>query len=140
MILSELLQLKNNRIRLNTLRDNRESVVPFVGAGISVACGLSSWTTLLEDLASEFLPVNKRIKIDNSTDYLQYAESIVRETGNSNIVMKRIAEMIQSKDILHIIRHILCQKIYVSCSPCKLTFKKRVQKCTAFKCELFNIF
>ena len=35
MVLSELLELKNNKIRLDAIKKNRENIVPFVGAGIS---------------------------------------------------------------------------------------------------------
>lgn len=38
MRLSELLKLRQNRIRLDKICNNRRNVVPFVGAGISVAC------------------------------------------------------------------------------------------------------
>ena len=93
MRLSELLKLKQNRKRLECIRGNRKMVVPFVGAGISVACGLYTWRQLLDCLAKEYLNSAEREKYIVSDNYLQYAEAIVSAAGNTDAVMRRIEEI-----------------------------------------------
>lgn len=99
MRLSELLKLRQNRTRLNNVRNNRKNTVPFVGAGISVACGLFSWSQLLDMLASEYLTSSERKKYDKTEDYLHYAQAIVDASGNTDAIMRRIAELFDEADV-----------------------------------------
>lgn len=99
MRISELLHLRQNRIRLNNIRKNRRNIIPFVGAGISVACGLYTWLELLDKLASEYLSSNEREIFKNTTDYFKYAQAIVDASGNQDAVMRRIGEIFEETDI-----------------------------------------
>lgn len=99
MRLSELLKLKQNRIRLDKIRNNRRNIVPFVGAGISVACGLFSWSQLLDMLAAEYLTSLERKKYEKTEEYMQYAQAIVDASGNVDAIMRRIAELIEASTI-----------------------------------------
>lgn len=99
MRISELINLRENRQRLNKIRENRKNTVPFVGAGISVACGLYTWRGLLDLLASEYLTKNEREDYKNTTDYLKYAEAIVKASKNPDAVMRSIGEQFRKKEI-----------------------------------------
>lgn len=99
MRISELINLRQNRQRLNNIRENRKNIVPFVGAGISAACGLFTWHQLLDILASEYLTKKQLEKYKNTTDYLKYAEAIVSASGNPDAVMRRIGEIFEDTDI-----------------------------------------
>lgn len=99
MRISELLTLKQNKYRLNAIRKNRKNVVPFVGAGVSAACGLYTWNQLLDKLASEYLTAAEREQFKNPVDCLNYAEAIVAASGNPDAVMRRIGEIFKEADI-----------------------------------------
>lgn len=99
MRISELLNLRQNRHRLNSIRTNRRNIIPFVGAGISAACGLYTWIKLLDKLASEYLESNKREIFKNTTDYFEYAQAIVNASKNQDAVMRRIGEIFEETDI-----------------------------------------
>ena len=58
MKLSELINLRQNKKRLDSIRNNRRNIIPFVGAGISAGCGLYTWPKLLDILSSEYLTQN----------------------------------------------------------------------------------
>lgn len=62
-------------MRLENIRQNRRNTVPFVGAGISVACGLYTWRGrgLLDTLVSEYLTSEQRKKFEEPSDYLDSA-------------------------------------------------------------------
>ena len=94
MLLSELLQLRQNKNRLDYLCEHRDAIVPFIGAGVSKACGLYTWREILEILSSEFLPKTQRKNFSKSSDNIGFAEAIINASGNSNIIMNRIAEII----------------------------------------------
>lgn len=82
-----------------TIRKNRKHIIPFVGAGISVSCGLYTWQQLLDTLASEYLTKTELKKYKYSTNYLEYAEAIVSASGNPDAVMRRIGEIFEERDI-----------------------------------------
>lgn len=99
MCISKLIYLKQNRKRLDYIRKNRKHIIPFVGAGISVSCGLYTWQQLLDTLASEYLTKTELKKYKYSTNYLEYAEAIVSASGNPDAVMRRIGEIFEERDI-----------------------------------------
>lgn len=99
MRISELLKLKQNRRRLEKIRKNRRNIIPFVGAGISAACGLYTWSELLDVLASEYLTANEREEFKDSSDYLTYANAIVKASGNPDAIMRRIREIFEELNI-----------------------------------------
>ena len=43
------------------------------------------------------------------------------------------------REILHIIRHIPRQEVYVSCGSCKFSFKKSIQKNGVFQSKLLHL-
>lgn len=99
MLLSELLQLRQNKNRLDYLCEHRDAIVPFIGAGVSKACGLYTWREILEILSSEFLPKTQRKNFSKSSDNIGFAEAIINASGNSNIIMNRIAEIINETNV-----------------------------------------
>ena len=50
MNISELINYKDNHNRLNYICNNRENIVPFVGAGVSIDCILFSWLDMGDKL------------------------------------------------------------------------------------------
>lgn len=110
MRISELINLRQNKKRLDAIRENRRNTIPFVGAGISVGCGLYTWRGLLDKLASEYMTSEKREKFKGVADNLEYANAIVGvkkdKEGNKtpdpqiiNAVMRRIGELFEGDDI-----------------------------------------
>lgn len=99
MRLSDLLSLRDNKTRLDKIRNNRRNVVPFIGAGVSAACGLPTWKELLEILASEYLVKEEREKYSGLDDYLEYAQMIVDASKNTGMLMCRIKEIIEERKI-----------------------------------------
>lgn len=99
MRISELIELRQNKKRLENIRQNRKNIVPFVGAGISAACGLYTWRNLLDILSSEYLTYKRREDFKKSSDYFSYAEAIVTASGNADAVMRRIGELFEEQDI-----------------------------------------
>lgn len=99
MVLSELLELKNNKIRLDAIKKNRENIVPFVGAGISKGCGLYTWGELLHIIACEYLTEEEIDTLESNGDYMKYADEIIKVSGNSDMIMKRIREIFAQSNI-----------------------------------------
>lgn len=99
MVLSELLKLKNNKIRLDAIKKNRENIVPFVGAGISKGCGLYTWGELLHIIACEYLTEEEIDTLESNGDYMKYADEIIKVSGNSDMIMKRIREIFAQSNI-----------------------------------------
>ena len=99
MRIAELINLRQNRKRLDNIRKNRRNTIPFVGAGISAGCGLYTWRKLLDILAVEYLTFKERKKFTDAGDYLEYAEAIVNASGNQDAVMRRIGEIFEETDI-----------------------------------------
>ena len=99
MRIAELINLRQNRKRLDNIRKNRRNTIPFVGAGISAVCGLYTWRKLLDILAVEYLTFKERKKFTDAGDYLEYAEAIVNASGNQDAVMRRIGEIFEETDI-----------------------------------------
>lgn len=99
MKLSELINLRQNKKRLDSIRNNRRNIIPFVGAGISAGCGLYTWPKLLDILSSEYLTQKKREEFAKTEDYFKYAEAIVSASGNQDAVMRRIGEIFEDVDI-----------------------------------------
>lgn len=99
MELSKLIHYQNNKIRLSEIKNNRANIVPFVGAGISIGCGLYSWSELIRKLASDYLSTEQISLLEHKGDYLDYAEEIVNASGNSDIIMKRIREILREAEI-----------------------------------------
>ncbi len=94
-----MINLRQNRKRLDNIRKNRRNTIPFVGAGISAGCGLYTWRKLLDILAVEYLTFKERKKFTDAGDYLEYAEAIVNASGNQDAVMRRIGEIFEETDI-----------------------------------------
>ena len=65
---------KNDKA-IRNLSQSIKRVIPFVGAGISKACGLPKWDELLDQLALNHFSPSNRKKI-NKNDVFSYADSI----------------------------------------------------------------
>lgn len=89
MNISELIDYKNNYDRLNYIRDNREKIVPFVGAGVSIGCGLYSWLDMLDIIATDYFTADEIKQMHNSGDCFSYADKIVEVTRNQNMIMEK---------------------------------------------------
>lgn len=85
MRLSELVNFQSNKQRLDAIRQNRENIVPFVGAGISKGCGLYAWQELLDKLAVESFMADEIQQLKADKDVFEYADEIVNATGNTEI-------------------------------------------------------
>lgn len=108
MKLSELINYKSNMKRLEIIRKNRENIVPFVGAGISKGCGLYTWEELLDKLAVEYFTIEEIQKLKEEKNVFEYAEEIVNVTGNTEMIMRRIREILsESKVVLTEIPYLL---------------------------------
>jgi len=95
--LDELLKIEQNSIRLSDVKKLRANIVPFVGAGISMSCGLYSWKGLLDELAKQYLKPEEREKYkENNVDLIKYAEEIVQCTSDKRL-SKKVAELCKYK-------------------------------------------
>ncbi len=101
MELSNLINFQSNKKRLDRIRKNRKNIVPFVGAGISKNCGLYLWQELLDKLAAEYFTPDQIEKLKSTKDVFGYADEIVAAAGNLDMVMKRIGEMFDETEIIH---------------------------------------
>ncbi len=99
MRISELINLRQNKKRLDNIRQNRRNIIPFVGAGISASCGLYTWRQLLDILASEYMTCSEREQYKEPSDYLEYAEEIVKASKNPDAIMRRIGEIFDDREI-----------------------------------------
>lgn len=93
MELSELISFQSNRYRLDFIRKNRKNIVPFVGAGISKACGLYTWHELLEKLSEEYFIIDEIQRLKTEKDVFEFADKIVNISGNPEMIMRRIKEL-----------------------------------------------
>lgn len=94
MKLSELINFQSNKLRLEEIKNNRSNIVPFVGAGVSKGCGLYTWGELLHKLAIDYLSSDEIDLLESNGDFLKYADRIVNVAGNSDMIMKRIREIL----------------------------------------------
>lgn len=101
MELIELVNYKANRKRLDRVKKNRKNIVPFVGAGISKGCGLYAWQELLDKLAAEYFTPAQIDHLKSEKDVLGYADKIVAAAGNSDMIMKRIGEIFDETEAIH---------------------------------------
>ena len=99
MRLSDLINYQNNHSRLQFIQKYRKNIIPFVGAGISIECGLYSWLELLDKLAQNYLTPQQIKSHHKQKDYFKYADGIVDAAGNPNLIMKEIRELFQSSPI-----------------------------------------
>lgn len=98
MKLSDLIHFQHNEGRLQEIKKDRKNIVPFVGAGISKGCGLYTWGELLRQIAVDYLTIEDIQKVEAKGDFFAYADQIVSAAGNSDMIMKRIREILgQSK-------------------------------------------
>ncbi len=101
MNLSKLLNFQANKSRLEYIRNNRINIVPFVGAGISKNCNLYTWWELLRLLGQEFLLPEETLELELKNDPILYADAIVSASGNSDMIMKRIGELVSEASVIH---------------------------------------
>ena len=101
MELIELVNFKANRKRLDRVKKNRKNIVPFVGAGISKGCGLYTWQELLDKLAAEYFTPAQIDHLKSAKDVFGYADKIVAAAGNSDMIMKRIGEIFDETEVIH---------------------------------------
>lgn len=90
----------SNSILINILKDKaHRNIVPFIGAGVSIACGLPNWHDLLSELAVTYL--GKKDLPDD--DLFAYADKIYNETeekyGASFDINNRIVNRLQKPDV-----------------------------------------
>ena len=100
MNIDELLKYKSNDSRLDVIKNNRKAIVPFVGAGVSISCGLCSWGDLLDKLAEDYFTKAEIKSIKAETSMFEYADKIVETAKNEHIVMKRIGEILSQSNII----------------------------------------
>lgn len=98
MRLSELLSYENNRELIIEIKENKNNIIPFIGAGISRGCGLYSWSELLEKLASSYF---SEIEIEDlkKLNSLKFADKIIEKAGNTSMVMRKIRSIFNSASI-----------------------------------------
>lgn len=99
MNIYELIHYKENYNKLNNIRNQRENIIPFVGAGVSIECGLYSWIDMLDIIAKDYFTVNEIKQMHNSGDCFAYADRIVEVTGNQHMIMQKIGEVFQNAKI-----------------------------------------
>ena len=99
MNISELINYKDNHNRLNYICNNRENIVPFVGAGVSIDCGLYSWLDMLDIIAKDYFTADEIKRMHNFGNCFSYADKIVEVTGNQNMIMEKIKEIFQNAEI-----------------------------------------
>ena len=99
MSLRELITYQGNNNKLRFIQDNRKEIVPFIGAGISIDCGLFSWGGLLDEIAKEFLTEDEIKLYHEKRDYFRYADRIIEVTENPHLVMKKIRDIFNETSI-----------------------------------------
>ncbi len=96
MLLSELLNFHDNAYRIGEICKQRKKIIPFVGAGVSIGCGYLSWIDLLDKLAEDYFDEEERKKLKDKGDVFEYADAIAFECGNTDMLMRRVQEIIKS--------------------------------------------
>lgn len=99
MNISELINYKDNHNRLNYICNNRENIVPFVGAGVSIDCGLYSWLDMLDIIAKDYFTADEIKRMHNFGDCFSYADKIVEVTDNQNMIMEKVKEIFQNAEL-----------------------------------------
>lgn len=100
MKLSELINFQSNRKRLESIKENRNNIIPFVGAGISKECGLFTWQELLDRLAEDYFTTEQISSLKAIGDVFGYADEIIKAVeGNSDMIMKRIREVFDETEV-----------------------------------------
>lgn len=99
MNLYELIYYEGNYNKLNNIRNQRENIIPFVGAGISIECGLYSWLDMLDLIAKDYFTANEIKQMHNTGDCFAFADKIVEATGNQHMIMKKIGELFRDTEI-----------------------------------------
>lgn len=98
MRLSELIKYENNEVRLNTIKNHKRNIVPFIGAGVSCGCGLLTWYELLEELAKDYFS-QQEIKKLSELAAIEFVDEIVKKAGNISAIAHRISEIFASREI-----------------------------------------
>lgn len=98
MRLSELIKYENNEVRLNTIKNHKRNIVPFIGAGVSCGCGLLTWYELLEELAKDYFS-QQEIKKLRELAAIEFVDEIVKKAGNISAIAHRISEIFASREI-----------------------------------------
>ena len=98
MRLSELIRYQDNEIRLRAIKNDKRNIVPFIGAGVSCGCGLLTWYELLEELAKDYFS-REEIKKLAEFSALEFADEIVKKTGNVVVIANRISEIFAKREI-----------------------------------------
>lgn len=94
MNLSELINYGSNKKRLDEIKQIRQNIIPFVGAGISKGCGLFTWRELINKIAVEYLLPDDIKMLEEIGDTFKYADKIIDAAKNSDMIMKKIRDMI----------------------------------------------
>lgn len=101
MELNELINFQSNRKRLDRVKRNRDNIIPFVGARISKGCGLYLWQELLDKLAVEYFTSDQISNLQSTKDVFEYADKIVAAAGNVDMIIKRIGEIFEETEVIH---------------------------------------
>lgn len=99
MNLYELVNYKDNYKKLQDIKNNRKNIIPFVGAGISIECGLYSWMDMLDKIAEKYFTAEEIKTLHNSCNSFEYADKIVQTANNQNMIMKEIRELFENTEI-----------------------------------------
>lgn len=99
MNLYELITFQDNYEKLKFIQNHRRDIVPFIGAGISIDCGLFSWNELLDEIAKDFLTEEEIKLYHERKDWFGYADKIIEVTENPHLIMKRIRELFDKTPI-----------------------------------------
>lgn len=94
MNLSELINYGSNKKRLDEIKQIRQNIIPFVGAGISKGCGLFTWRELINKIAVEYLLPDDIKMLEEIGDTFKYADKIIDAAKNSDMIMKKIRDII----------------------------------------------
>lgn len=98
MRLSELIKYENNEVRLGAIKSHKKNIVPFIGAGVSCGCGLLTWYELLEELAKDYF-LQEEIKKMRELSAIEFADEIIKKTGNTAVIAHRISEIFADREI-----------------------------------------
>lgn len=86
MKLSEILKIDNNKDRMDEVKQIRQNIVPFIGAGVSAVYGLPTWGDLLDELAEIYFEPNHRRGIEAKVDLIEYAQEIIEDREAEDVV------------------------------------------------------
>lgn len=96
MKLYELVNYKDNYKKLKEIQNDRKNIIPFVGAGISIECGLYSWMDMLDRIAEKYFTADEIDGFHNSYNSFEYADKIVQSVDNQNMIMRDIKELFEN--------------------------------------------